>query len=104
MPAAVARLEAHDWPGNVWELRNVVESLSAISASGVVDLRDLPAGIREPRRAAPETLRGRERVEILDAIAETGGNLTEVARRLGIARSTLYVKLEEHRIERPGRH
>ena len=46
----------------------------------------------------------RERVEILDAIAEAGGNLTEVARRLGIARSTLYVKLEEHGIERPRRH
>ena len=74
--------------------------------SGIVGLRDLPAEVREPRRTAvgTETLRGRERVEILDAIAEAGGNLTEVARRLGIARSTLYVKLEEHGIERPRRH
>ncbi|HRO10033.1 sigma 54-interacting transcriptional regulator [Amaricoccus sp.] len=104
-PAAMTRLEAHDWPGNVRELRNLVETMAAISTSGIVDLRDLPAGIREPRRAAgAETLRGRERVEILDAIAETGGNLTEVARRLGIARSTLYVKLDEHGIERPRRH
>lgn len=74
--------------------------------SGIVGLRDLPAEVREPRRTAvgTETLRGRERVEILDAIAEAGGNLTEVARRLGIARATLYVKLEEHGIERPRRH
>lgn len=106
-PAAMLRLEAHDWPGNVRELRNLVETMAAVSASGIVDLRDLPAEIREPRRVAAgtaETLRGRERMEILDAIAEAGGNLTEVARRLGIARSTLYVKLEEHGIERPRRH
>lgn len=106
-PAAMLRLEAHDWPGNVRELRNLVETMAAISASGIVDLRDLPAEIREPRRAVPgaaETLRGRERVEILDAIAEAGGNLSDVARRLGIARSTLYVKLDEHGIERPRRH
>ena len=105
-PAAMLRLEAHDWPGNVRELRHLVETMAAVSASGIVDLRDLPAEVREPRRTAvgTETLRGRERVEILDAIAEAGGNLTEVARRLGIARSTLYVKLEEHGIERPRRH
>ncbi len=42
--------------------------------SGIVGLRDLPAEVREPRRTAvgTETLRGRERVEILDAIAEAG--------------------------------
>ncbi len=106
-PATILRLEAHDWPGNVRELRNLVEAMAAVSGSGIVDLRDLPPEIREPRRTAPgrpDTLRARERADILDAIAEADGNLTEVARRLGIARSTLYVKLDEHGIERPRRH
>lgn len=106
-PAALLRLEAHDWPGNVRELRHLVETLAALSPTGIVDLRDLPGEILNPPRSLPaaaETLRGRERAEILDAISLTGGNLTEVARRLGIARSTLYVKLEEHGIERPRRH
>ena len=106
-PAAILRLEAHDWPGNVRELRHLVETMAALSATGIVDLRDLPGAILAPRResaASEETLRGRERAEILDAISLAGGNLTRVAQRLGIARSTLYVKLEEHGIPRPRRN
>ena len=106
-PAALLRLEAHDWPGNVRELRNLVETLAALTTSGLVVLRDLPGEILAPRRgtaSAEDTLRGRERAEILDAISQAEGNLTKVAQRLGIARSTLYLKLDEHGIARPRRH
>jgi transcriptional regulator of acetoin/glycerol metabolism len=49
------------------------------------------------------TLRGSEKAEILEAVELSGGNLTEAARRLGIARSTLYLKLDSYGIARPRR-
>ncbi|WP_028717007.1 sigma-54-dependent Fis family transcriptional regulator [Paracoccus sp. J39] len=103
-PAAMRQLQAHDWPGNLRELRNLMESLGATSLSGLVDRSDLPAHLARP--AGPrreETLRDRERAEIAAAVAEAGGNMTEVARRLGIARSTLYLKLDQYGIPRPRR-
>ena len=51
-----------------------------------------------------DTLRDRERAEILNAVAQCGGNMTETARRLGISRSTLYLKLEQYGVPRGRRH
>ncbi len=104
-PAATDRLSAYRWPGNVRELRNLVETLFALSRNRLVDLRDLPPEIVTPARAdCTATLRAREKAEIVNAIASVDGNLTEAARRLGIARSTLYLKLDEHGIQRARRH
>lgn len=104
-PAAMMRLEAYDWPGNLRELRNLVEALSASSSNRLIDVADLPAVIASggaPRRE--ETLRDRERAEILDTLGVTGGNMAEAARRLGISRSTLYLKLEQYGVPRRHRH
>ncbi|MGD9863488.1 MAG: sigma-54-dependent Fis family transcriptional regulator [Pseudodonghicola sp.] len=104
-PAAMARLRAHDWPGNLRELRNLVAALSATSLSRLIDVADLPpeiaASATGPGRR--ETLRDRERAEILSAVEETGGNMTETARRLGISRSTLYLKLDQYGVPRARR-
>lgn len=104
-PAAMARLRAHDWPGNLRELRNLVAALSATSLSRLIDVADLPPEIATlttgPGRR--ETLRDRERAEILSAVEETGGNMTETARRLGISRSTLYLKLDQYGVPRARR-
>lgn len=104
-PAALIRLQAYDWPGNLRELRNLVESLSAISPSGLIDVADLPPEIARPTSSArrDETLREREKAEILNAVAEAGGNMTEAARRLGISRSTLYLKLDQYGVARSKR-
>jgi len=100
-PKAVARLQAHDWPGNLREMRNLVESLSATSLSRLIDVADLPSEISAPvGRQREETLRHRERAAILDAISDAGGNMTEAARRLGISRSTLYLKLDQYGLPR----
>lgn len=104
-PAAMLRLQTHDWPGNLRELRNLIESVSATSFSRLVDVADLPASLVQPQRPArADRLRERERADILDTIAECGGNMTETARRLGISRSTLYVKLEQYGVPRGRRH
>ena len=100
--AAMAAMEAYDWPGNLLEMQNLVAMLDALSASGLVDEKMLPPEIRLHRsNSSSESLRDVERAEILDALDQSGGNLTETARRLGIARSTLYLKLDTHRISRP---
>ncbi|WP_026155473.1 helix-turn-helix domain-containing protein [Paracoccus sp. N5] len=103
-PAAMLRLQTHGWPGNLRELRNLIEALSATSFSRLIDVADLPQAIAQgPGKARDDTLRDRERAEILDALAQCGGNMTETARRLGISRSTLYLKLEQYGVPRSRR-
>lgn len=95
--AARAALAAYSWPGNVRELRNVVDMLIAMggSAGGAVDLPDLPpeihAGAEEPQKGTD--LKAVEEAAIRAAVEACGGNLSRAARRLGIARSTLYMRL-----------
>jgi sigma-54 dependent transcriptional regulator, acetoin dehydrogenase operon transcriptional activator AcoR len=101
------------WPGNVRELRNVVENMILLGSSDRVGIREVPMEVRRqvsPPIAASSSeqslsihpnLKQSERAAIEAALAETGHNLTEAAKRLGIARSTLYRKLEEHGMARP---
>lgn len=104
-PDLVSALEAHDWPGNVRELHGLVESLYILADRALLTPADLPrdfprAGRRgEPRGpevGATTKLRHLEQDTIARAVAEHGDNLSEVARRLGISRSTLYRKLRQH--------
>ncbi len=100
-PKAISRLQAYDWPGNLREMRNLIESLAATSLSRLIDATDLPAEIAAPvGQRREDTLRQRERAAILDAVSDAGGNMTEAARRLGISRSTLYLKLDQYGLPR----
>jgi DNA-binding NtrC family response regulator len=106
-------LRRYSWPGNVRELRNVVETMILLGNSDRLRINDVPMEVREqvsPPVAAPSLEQGlavspslklNERAIIETAIAEARGNLTNAAKRLGIARSTLYRKLDEHGIDRP---
>jgi sigma-54 dependent transcriptional regulator, acetoin dehydrogenase operon transcriptional activator AcoR len=104
------------WPGNARELRNVVENMILLGSSDRVGIHDVPMEVRRqvsPPAAASSfeqnlsnlsvhpNLKRSERAAIEAALAETGHNLTEAAKRLGIARSTLYRKLDEHGMARP---
>ncbi|WP_417809804.1 sigma-54-dependent Fis family transcriptional regulator [Thioclava sp.] len=98
---AVAILEGYAWPGNLREMRNLVNALDALSPTGLIDDRTLPPEFHHSnRRNGAETLRDVERAQILSAISAEEGNLSKVARRLGIARSTLYLKLDSFGITR----
>lgn len=101
--AASAKLSGYDWPGNLLEMRNLVASLDALSLNGLIDQAELPREFHElPRtETGGGTLRDSERTRILDVIDEEQGNLSKVAKRLGIARSTLYLKLDSYGIDRP---
>jgi DNA-binding NtrC family response regulator len=96
----------HDWPGNVRELENVIHrSLLVASAPFALCRDDLPRELAAERDQAvfadegPDELRSLEELErqaIERAIDHFGGNLSDVARQLGIGRSTLYRKLEQY--------
>ncbi len=99
--SAVARLKEHAWPGNLREMRNLVAALDALSPNGLIDEATLPPEYLESGHSrGEETLRDAERAQILAAVEAEGGNLTRTARRLGIARSTLYLKMDSYGISR----
>jgi len=99
-PAALAALRAHSWPGNVRELRNAIETALLTAAGRDLGVADLPEDVRgaqaPPETADPARLAMAERTTIEHVVACCRGNLAEAARQLGIARSTLYRKLERY--------
>lgn len=101
---AVARLEAYDWPGNVRELENVVERAAILAKGDVIEPTHLSFQAASPSLAPAvprkgQTLASRldaiERSELLAALDKCGGNKAEVARALGIHRTTLYYRLKK---------
>ena len=99
---ALERLVAFSWPGNVRQLRNLMESLLIISGS-TIDSVDLPAEIadlppgetRELHTELPIFLEELEKLAILKTLEITRGNRTRAAELLGIGRRTLQRKLKE---------
>jgi transcriptional regulator of acetoin/glycerol metabolism len=109
-PEVITALENYPWPGNVRELRNVVESMFLMTNGESLGFDDLPAEIglppvsegRKTNVQSPTTMGKLEDAE-LEFIRETleadRGNLTLVAKHLGIAKSTLYIKLKKYGLD-----
>lgn len=101
-PAALRKLEKHGFPGNVRELRNVLEraiilgSGETIEADQIIDLdrRETP-GTSSPLR----TLREVEEQHIARVLEHVGWNKSDAARILGIERPTIYSKIKRHGLE-----
>ena len=110
-------LAAYAWPGNVREVKNLVDRLHVLVPNGLVTPGDLPPEVRAgsaPEEAAapapvpempPDPLAGHslqaaELAALREALEAEHGNLTRVAQRLGISRPTLYRKLDHHGIRR----
>jgi DNA-binding NtrC family response regulator len=99
---ALERLMGYGWPGNVRELENVIESAIALAPGPRLRVADLPRARRGAEAAplsadVPLSLEAYERCALERALAESGGDAAEAARRLGIGRSTFYRKLGRHR-------
>ncbi len=102
---ALALLAQHAWPGNIRELRNVLERAALLSDDLVLNATDIRAAIgtfSPVERGAVATVEGetfaeaRERFDrqlIATALKACDGNVVEAARRLGLGRSTLYKKM-----------
>ncbi len=114
----MAALQAYDWPGNIRQLQAVLLRASATCDEPALTARDLPALARYAEQAGDQYppsaqtqqqhgvalygadghLRSLEEIEadvIRLALGHYGGRMSEVARRLGLGRSTLYRKLSD---------
>jgi transcriptional regulator with PAS, ATPase and Fis domain len=92
-PEAMRALLEHPWPGNVREVRNVVEYAYAVGRGPIITLDELPPEFREPggarvrRSVAPGDL---EPSRIAAALEEADGDIDGAARALGVSRTTFW--------------
>jgi transcriptional regulator with GAF, ATPase, and Fis domain len=109
-PAGLTReaktaLLAHDWPGNVRELRNALERAAILCEGGLIAPEHLSLHKVNRARAArdePTSNLGHvERETIEQVMHDTGWNKAKAARRLGLSRTQLYVRLRKYDLEEP---
>lgn len=100
-PGAMRALACHTWPGNLRELRSVIEYVVGRRRTGGALIDDLPSAYRslEPLRPLAPIDRA-ERDAIVAALHDSGGNKVRAAGHLGISRTTLYAKMRALRITR----
>lgn len=115
---AMKALEDYDWPGNVRQLRNVIEKMVILCAGEKLTLEDIPVEIAggsatqpvatpakgapiaaEPSTSATVNLKDNEKMQILAALEKCGNNKSRTAEILGISRRTLHRKLKEWNIK-----
>ncbi len=108
-------LYAYPWPGNVRELQNVVERATNLAINGVVSIHQLPKEIVNQHRGllAGEVETGepvnrkkllrqrgeREKLQLLQLLNIYEGNVSQVARELGVSRKTVYNRMHRHAID-----
>jgi DNA-binding NtrC family response regulator len=114
---ALEELVNHDWPGNVRQLKNVVERLVIMADQSVLSLPDMMGSIHSRRPLAPEgvpatlaelkrvkktllkgTFAGIERAFLVQALRESKGNITLAASKVGMQRSNFSALMKKHRI------
>lgn len=104
-PEAMDYLKGLPYPGNIRELKNLVERTLLVSGKDTLDVEDFKA--QNLQSAEPATIQGiegmtleeTERQRILQALAQYGNNMTQVAAALGVSRPSLYRRLEKYNIE-----
>jgi len=115
--AALAVLQAHRWPGNIRELRSIIERAVLLAADCVLLPHDialpvpaapLPALEATPVMVAAEGSAGladgredTERRQVAETLARCGGNQSRAAKLLGISRNTLIARISKYGLARP---
>jgi two-component system nitrogen regulation response regulator NtrX len=96
-PDVVTVLSRYDWPGNIRELRNVIERMAILSPGERLTVSSIPLEIRTPKEPAPSSLHAArdaaERERIVKALEAARGNVSSAARALGIERTHLHKRL-----------
>jgi DNA-binding NtrC family response regulator len=105
---AFEALQGYSWPGNLRELRNILERAVLRAEGPEIQAGDLrfadtlavsPASPGSPMESGGTTLAQMERLQIEKVLTEERGKVVNAARRLGIPRSTLYQKIKELGVE-----
>ena len=108
-PEFVQILKLHNWPGNIRELKNIIERSVILENSSTLTPASLPYEMQqlsdqdaltgEPKILSAFSLASAEKIHIQKVMNHTNGNKTETARLLAIALTTLYRKLDEYKIQ-----
>jgi DNA-binding NtrC family response regulator len=117
-PEAERAMVAYAWPGNVRELRNVIEQTVLLAGEPIIQAAQLslcsvlgggPAGALGGEMTAPigkpqdvPPLEQVEKETLVRALDNTGWNVTQAARLLGVSRDTMRYRMEKHRLARNG--
>jgi transcriptional regulator with PAS, ATPase and Fis domain len=95
-------LQAHEWKGNIRELKNVMERAVILSDGGMLTLLNLPLELQtitsKNISLSAFDLASVEKLHIQRILNHTNGNKTETARLMNIGLTTLYRKIEEYNI------
>jgi sigma-54 dependent transcriptional regulator, acetoin dehydrogenase operon transcriptional activator AcoR len=95
-PRLAEHLATRAWPGNIRELRNVLSRLTLQTEDSVIDYPEAaPIAGRQSESKQSSTLQDRQRAQVMSTYAETGNNVSETARRLGVSRNTIYRALDD---------
>ena len=110
---AINLMESYSWPGNIREMRNILERAAQIAQHSPLTARDLElqhssnetgSRMNAPRASAIDTQLTMHQMEarfIELVLAEEEGSIERTAKRLGISRSSLYTKVKNKAVERP---
>ncbi len=96
---AAAVLEAHDFLGNVRELRNILERAVVHGSEAGIELEDLPSYVRGANPQRRQTLEDLEREYIAEILDHTRGQKSKAAEILGISRKTLLEKRKRYKLD-----
>jgi transcriptional regulator with PAS, ATPase and Fis domain len=104
-PAAMRKLQAYNWPGNVRQLRAAIESAAVMSEGDTIDADAIPLTggteiLTAPTSSSADTPPSLNMIEIEEwairrALRQTGGNVSHAAKLLNISRDTLHTKLKK---------
>lgn len=101
----IEKLEAYNWPGNIRELKNIIERAVILADDDTVDETLLPYEMQQPQTSKPGSalsafdLTTVEKLHIQRVLTYTHGNRAETARLLNIGIATLYRKLKDYGLE-----
>lgn len=103
----LAHFHVYHWPGNIRELQNILEHAAIFSDSSIIHLNNLPGYFIEKLQTRTYSVQqhegsyieNEEQKILLRFLEETGWNLSAVAKKMKIARTTLYRKLKKYQIK-----